>query len=69
MILEIYIDYNIYIKPQFRGWKKLICNTRFQIQFQININSCPPSAAYASVNRVSIGSDKGLSPNGRQAII
>ena len=33
------------------------------------INSSPPSVAYASVNRVSIGSDNGLSPIRRQAII
>ena len=32
-------------------------------------NSSPPSAAYASVNGVNIGSDNGLSPIRRQAII
>ena len=33
------------------------------------INSSSPSAANASVNQVSIGSDNGLSPIRRQAII
>ena len=33
------------------------------------VNSFPPSAAYMSVNRVSIGSDNGLSPFRRQATI
>ena len=33
------------------------------------LNSFPPSATYASVNWVSIGSDNGLSPFRRQAII
>ena len=33
------------------------------------IKSSPPSAAYMSVNRVSIGSDNGLLPIQRQAII
>ena len=33
------------------------------------INSSPPSAAYMSVDRVSIGSDNGLSPIQHQAII
>ena len=35
----------------------------------LSINSSPPSAIYMSVNPVSIGSDNGLSPNQRQAII
>ena len=33
------------------------------------VNSSPISAAYASVNRVSIGKDNGLAPVQRQAII
>ena len=33
------------------------------------INSSAPSFLYASVNRVGIGSDNGLAPNRRQAII
>ena len=33
------------------------------------VNSSPPSATYMSVNEVSIGSDNGLSPFRRQAII
>ena len=36
---------------------------------QETVNSSPRSAAYASVNRVSIGLDNGLSPIRRQAII
>ena len=37
--------------------------------FLCKINSSPPSATYMSVNRVSIGSDNGLSPIRRHAII
>ena len=33
------------------------------------VNSSPPSATYVSVNRISTGSDNGLSPIRRQAII
>ena len=36
---------------------------------EIMINSSPPSAAYMSVNQVIIGSDNGMSPIQRQAII
>ena len=35
----------------------------------IKVYSSPPSAAHAAVNQVSIGSDNGLSPIRRQAII
>ena len=33
------------------------------------LNSSPPGAAYMSVNGISIGSENGLSPIRRQAII
>ena len=41
----------------------------YQLFFNDNIKSSPPSAAYVSVNWVSIGSDNGLLPIQRQAII
>ena len=39
------------------------------ITTEIIFKSSPPSAAYASVNQADIGSDNGLSPIRRQAII
>ena len=39
------------------------------MKISVPINSSPFSAAYISVNRVNIGSDNGLSPIRRQAVI
>ena len=51
----------------------ILCNMNHITQFMkyciAAINSSPPSAEYVSVNWVSIGSDNGLSPIRRQAII
>ena len=50
---------------------KIVPNTiRTSADTVMTDNSSPPSATYyASVNQVSIGSDNGLSPIRRQAII
>ena len=40
----------------------------YPLYYTVSFISSPPSAAYASVNRVGIGSDNGLSPVRRQEI-
>ena len=46
-----------------------VCLSMFLYLFNWQFNSSPHSTAYLSVNRVSFGSDNGLSPIRRQSII
>ena len=51
------------------SWLRYAVNSNHYFDLNKLVNSSPPSAAYASENRVSIGSDDCLSPIRHRAII